>query len=71
MSASAPDLMSEPVTMGGTIEIERLWVPVEWSTTRFECRIKTFAPSVKDFDGALSTSEPVRLRVNETGAGSC
>jgi hypothetical protein len=71
MSVSAADLMSELVTIGGESATECLRVPVVWSNTSFECGIKTLAQSWEGFDSELAADEPVRLRVNEAGDGSC
>jgi hypothetical protein len=71
MSASVPRLLSGPGRIGGEPASDYLRIPVAWSNTSFECGIKTLAQSLKACNSVSPASEPVRLRVNESGAGSC
>jgi hypothetical protein len=71
MPVSAPELMSELASIEGKSATECLQVPVAWSNTSFGCEIKTLAQSREASDSELVAREPVRLRVNESSAGSC
>lgn len=71
MSVSTQELLPPPVKRCGELEVESLRVPVEWSTTSFECGIRRQAGPGPATPRAQGIFEPVLLRVTGAGAESC
>ncbi len=71
MPASLKEGPSRPVRAAGEFGTESLRIPVEWTTTKFKCKVESAGQPALAGQEAPSDDEPVRLRVREAEGESC